>query len=129
MTASKNHKKVLIVEDDDLMLGVLSQQFLDHGFDVVTAVDGVHGIDQFYKEAPDVVVLDIVMPRKDGIQMLDDIHKKTPDNKTPIFVLSNSSDMNHIASATSHNVIAYLIKSEQEIQGIVSIVKKHMGIA
>ena len=129
MTTSRNGKKILIVEDDDLMLGVLTQQFLDQGFEVVSAVTGTKAVEKFYSEKPDVVALDIMIPEKDGIKVLDEIHSKTPEDNTPFFILTNSSDMNHIASATNRKVVAYLIKSDQEIQNIVSIIKKHLGIA
>jgi DNA-binding NtrC family response regulator len=120
-------KKVLIAEDEELLLGILSSQFAEKGYDVVTARDGREGVDKFFSERPDAVVVDVIMPRMDGIEMLAEIAKRAPEDATPLIVLSNSSDMRHIADAMANKAIDYLIKSNQHLDDIVSTVERRIA--
>lgn len=120
-------KKILIVEDDELLLGVLSTQFEEHGYAVTTAVDGMDGFEKFKRVQPDLVVVDIIMPKKTGMEMLTEIHHAYPEDKTPMVVLTNTNEMDTMAEALSHKVVAYLLKSSQELEHIVELVEKKIG--
>lgn len=120
-------KKILIVEDDELLLGVLSSQFEEHGYEVITAVDGIDGFDKFKSLHPDVIIADIVMPKKTGLEMLEMIHHTFPEDTTPVVVLTNTNEMDAMAEALSQKVVAYLLKSSQELENVVEVVEKKIG--
>lgn len=84
-------KKILLVEDDVDLSEMYKTRFEAGGFEVKTAGDGQKGIEEMKKYNPDLVLLDIVMPKKDGFDLLEEI-KNADDEKTkniPIIILSN----------------------------------------
>lgn len=117
-------KTVLIVEDDNLLLVTLTHQFEDAGYTVITATDGEQGVERFLSGKPDAVVMDIMMPRKDGVEMLEEIREKAPENTVPFIVLSNANDMDYVARAMGSGAIAYLLKSDRQIDSVVKLVEE-----
>ena len=115
-------KKVLIVEDDPLLLITLTHQFEDAGYEVVSAADGEEGVALFLKERPDAAVVDVMMPKKDGVEMLEEVRAKSPELKTPVIVLSNANDMDYVARAMGQGAVAYLLKSDRQIDSVVKLV-------
>ena len=120
-------KKVLIVEDDTLLLVTLTHQFEEAGYQVLSANNGEDGAAAFLKEAPDAVVLDVMMPRKDGVEMLEEIRKKAPENEAPVIVLSNANDMDYVSRAMQGGAVAYLLKSDRQIDSVVKLVNERLG--
>lgn len=88
----KNKKKVLIVEDDSDISEMYRIRITAGGFEVETAANGQIGIEKMKKFLPDLVLLDIVMPKKDGFDLLEEVKlasDKEEIKKIPIIVLSN----------------------------------------
>lgn len=124
-----NAKKVLIVEDDELLLVTLAHQFEDAGYEVIKADNGEDGVALFLKERPDAVIMDVMMPRKDGVEMLEEIREKAPDSAAPFIVLSNANDMDYVARAMGQGAVAYLLKSDRQIDSVVKMVNEKIGKA
>jgi len=92
MIFEKNKKKVLIVEDDNDISEMYRIRITASGFEVETAANGQIGIEKMKKFLPDLVLLDIVMPKKDGFDLLEEVRQasdKEEIKKIPIIVLSN----------------------------------------
>ncbi len=92
MIFEKNKKKVLIVEDDNDISEMYRIRITASGFEVETAANGQIGIEKMKKFLPDLVLLDIVMPKKDGFDLLEEVRQasdKENIKKIPIIVLSN----------------------------------------
>lgn len=92
MIFEKNKKKVLIVEDDNDISEMYRTRITASGFLVETAANGQIGIEKMKKFLPDLVLLDIVMPRKDGFDLLEEVRQASEQEairKIPIVVLSN----------------------------------------
>ncbi|HET9412000.1 MAG TPA: response regulator [Candidatus Saccharimonadales bacterium] len=112
-------KKILIVEDEIALSQVLSDKFLQEGFDVKTAGDGQEGLEAIQSWKPDVVLLDIVMPRMDGMTMLHKL-RETPDGKRlPVILLTNLSDTENVYEAMANGVYDFLVKSHWDINELV----------
>ena len=79
-------KRVLVIEDDEDILDVLKNIFLEEGFEVDTAVDGLDGFEKFKAKKPDIIFADIVMPKLDGSQLAIKIKELSPS--TPIILVS-----------------------------------------
>lgn len=124
----QNGKTVLIVEDDSLLLVTLTHQFEESGYTVVTARDGEAGVRVFEESHPDAVVMDVMMPKKDGIQMLEDIRSIHPKDTTPFIILSNAGDMDYVARAMEVGSTAYVVKSDRQIDSIVTMVNEKLGL-
>ena len=92
MSSTTSHKRscrVLIVDDEPALLDIYSTKMRLDGFEVMVAADGIEGFEKAVHEAPDVILLDVLMPGKDGFEVLKDLrgHPKTQD--LPIVILSN----------------------------------------
>ena len=110
MTQSVKNLKVLLVEDDKDILDLYAIAFQREGFTVYTASDGKQAIEKFHDKAPDILLLDIMMPTVDGYAVLREVRK---DHKlyVPVIMLTNLN-MEHFAKEESvDQVDAYLIKS------------------
>jgi len=118
---TKANKKILIVEDDKNLLSAIQEKFTNEGFSVVVASDGEEGMLLAEKEQPNLILLDIVMPRMDGIAMA----KKLKENgiNAPIIFLTNLDDLKHISEAVEISQSDYLIKSNWKLDDIVKKVK------
>src|SRR6266487_4381690 len=78
--------KILIVEDEPLMVAGLRDNFEYEGFQVITAVDGVEGLERALKDSPDLIVLDVMMPRMSGLDVCKQLKAKRPS--IPIIMLT-----------------------------------------
>ena len=73
--------KILVIDDDVIVRETLIQILEDHGYQVVSAEDGKRGVASFRSEKPDLVITDIIMPEKEGIQTIAEIRRERPDAK------------------------------------------------
>src|SRR5438046_1167111 len=107
-----NSKKILIVEDDKQLQSALKDKFETEEFNVLVASDGQEGLMVAEKENPDLILIDILLPKINGIVMAEEI-KKLGLNSMMIF-LTNLSDIQHIADASEASAgnVDYLIKSD-----------------
>jgi DNA-binding response OmpR family regulator len=119
-------KKILIVEDDKDFLWILQQSFTGAGFSVVFAQDGEEGLKMAEKEKPDLILLDILMPKMDGITVAKKLKEK--GIKSQIIFLSNVEDMANITEAFKMADSDYIVKSTVHIDNIVKAVKKKLKI-
>ena len=104
--------KILIIEDDVFIRDIYQIKFAQEGFDVVVAENGVVAIEKMEQNInPDIILLDVIMPRMDGIEVLKKIKAKDNWSKIPIIMLSNISEKEKIIEGKSLGVNEYLIKS------------------
>ena len=116
-------KKILVVEDELALSQVLSDRFTEEGFDVQTAGDGEEGLKKATSWKPDLVLLDIVMPRMDGMTMLHEL-RKTPEGKTmPVILLTNLSDTEDVYEAMANGVYDFLVKSHWDLDDLIHEVR------
>jgi len=120
---SKN-KKILIIEDERSMLQALSDTFKIENFDVFGAEDGEKGLEVAFKKHPDVILVDIIMPKMDGLTMLRKLREDDWGKSVPVMILTNLSDMEKMAEAAEIGVCNYLIKTDWSLVDIVKKVKK-----
>jgi adenylate cyclase len=118
--------KIIIAEDDKLLSGSLVQGFTDAGFEATPAYDGEEALAKARENKPDVMVLDIMMPKLDGIGTVWEL-KADPELATiPVVMLTNMSDAETISKIMEAGVTDYLLKSDQSIEQVVAKVKEVM---
>jgi CheY-like chemotaxis protein len=116
--------KVLIIEDDPLMLRMYQKIFTFDGYDVETAADGVSGLEKVRSTKPTVVLLDVMMPKMNGLEVLEKI-KSDPDIKaTPVIMLTNLAGQQDVETALSKAAVKYIVKSEYEPKQVSEMVKE-----
>lgn len=126
---SSTAKKVLIVEDDRQQLLALAARLQEKGIVVDVAIDGEEGLAKTLAGNYDGVILDILMPKKDGITMLKEIREKMPESKTRFIILSNADDLDHIAEAVSYRAADYLVKTDMTLDALVTAIITKLSIA
>lgn len=115
---------LLIVEDDPLMSRMYQKIFSFEGYNVVTAIDGQDGLEKATKEKPSLILLDIMMPKMNGLEVLDKL-KVNPDTKTiPVVMLTNLAGTQDAEHALSKGAVKYIIKSEHEPKQVANMVKE-----
>lgn len=121
-----NHEQhsVLIVEDDQILLRMLANMLKEKGLNVLEAKNGLEGMEQISAKTPDLMLLDIDMPRMDGIAMLRNL--KENNIKVPTLMLTNLTNSTYIADAAELGVKEFLVKSDWEIDDIVTKVEEKL---
>lgn len=118
-------RKVLVVDDEIEFLELLRLRLEANNYDVVTALDGDDAIAKIKREAPDAVLLDILMPGIDGLEVLRRIREE--DNKLPVFILTAFSSKERLKLANKFNASGFILKTsdlQEEIANITSALAK-----
>lgn len=121
-------KKVLIIEDDPLIIKMYQAKFVFDGFDVLTAEDGMKGLELAKSNIPDFIILDIMMPQLSGIDLLEKLRADSRGKDIPVIVLTNLSEKDEEQKALSFGVKEYLLKANLTPGEIVAKVKSHLGM-
>jgi two-component system, response regulator len=116
--------KILIVEDDDLLTNMYKTKFAAEGFDVITAGDGEEGLQKMKEHNLVLVIMDIMMPKLSGIQLLELAKKDSALSKIPILMLSNLGSVQQIEKAKKLGAVNFLIKANYTPNQIISYIKK-----
>jgi DNA-binding response OmpR family regulator len=119
-------KKILVVEDELALSQVLSDRFIQEGFDVQTAGDGEEGLQKALTWKPDLVLLDIVMPKMDGMTMLHKLRADPAGKKTAVILLTNLSDTEDVYDAMANGVYDFLVKSHWDIDELIHEVQNRL---
>jgi CheY-like chemotaxis protein len=116
--------KILIVEDDPLMSRMYQKIFTFEGYEVEMAADGQEGLDKAREVKPTLMLLDVMMPKLNGLQVLEKI-KADPETKAiPVIMLTNLAGEQDAEGALSKGAIKYIIKSEHDPKEVADMVKE-----
>ena len=121
-------KKILIVDDDSSLRNVLKDKINHEGFAALTANDGEEGLKIGIKEKPDLILLDVIMPKINGIKMLKRLREDAWGKTVPVLLLSNDDDPEHIRETLKDNATDYLIKSDWELEDIIKKIKETLRL-
>ncbi len=116
--------KILIAEDDKFLSKVLSDKFTRKNYAVIVASDGIETINKIKSEAPDIVLLDLIMPNKNGFEILEEVKTDIKYKKLPIIILSNLGQKKDVERGKKLGVVDYLVKSNTPINDIVKKVEE-----
>jgi len=103
-------KKVLLVDDEPEVLSILSKRLQSAGYGVVTAADGGEGIEKARSESPDIILLDVMMPNKDGFSMLAEMQAEEIFRKIPVIMVTARAESDAIFKGQYLGAMDYLIK-------------------
>jgi len=116
--------KILIVEDDALMARLYEKVFKFEGYAVDVALNGREGLEKVRAGEPTLVVLDIMMPEMNGLEVLDKL-KADPETKSiPVVVLTNLAGSQDAEAALTKGAVKYIVKSEYEPKAIANMIKE-----
>lgn len=119
---------IAVVEDDTMLRKYLSTSLAkEKNITVVSAANGEEGENLIKETIPDLVLLDIIMPKKNGFEVLEAIKKDPKTKNVAVIVLSNLGQQSDVDQAKKLGALDYFVKVDLEIGEIVSKVKKILG--
>lgn len=126
-----DNKKILIVEDEEAIQRAISDYLVNQEFATLMAKDGEEGLEIALKEHPDLILLDILMPKMDGMIMLQKLRLDEWGKTAPVIILTNvnPNSSSIINSILQNEPAYYLVKSDVKLEGIVDKVKEVLKIA
>jgi DNA-binding response OmpR family regulator len=117
-------KKVLVVDDEASVREIYRHEFLNNGYTVVVAEDGEEGLLKAGEESPDIVLLDIMLPKMSGIEVLRALKENELTKKTPVLLLTNLGEETIIKEGFELGADGYLLKVSYTPSQVVEEVKK-----
>jgi DNA-binding response OmpR family regulator len=125
ISASNGEKKKILVVEDEVTLNHALFEFLEaDGFEVVTASDGEAGLKMAQEEIPDLILLDIVLPKKDGYQVLDELQKDKGTKNIPVILLTNLESYENVQMAFEKGAKTYLVKADYKLEDVSKKIKE-----
>lgn len=121
-------KKILIVEDDKFLMLILKSRLAKEGFTVIEAGDGEEGIAKARENNPDLLLLDIIMPKVSGFELLETFRSDPQLSQLPVVVASNLGQESDIEKARSLGVVDYYVKATTPVEDIVRMARKALGL-
>ena len=120
----KDKIKILLVEDDSFLLGMYATKFEMEGFKVIMAEDGEKAVRLASKEAPNIVLLDIILPKVNGFDVLRQLKGNPATAAIPVILLTNLSQKDEIEQGLKIGAEDYLIKAHFMPSEVVDKIKK-----
>lgn len=121
-------KKILLVEDDDNLAGVYSVRLEAEGFKVARVANGEDALAKAIEYKPDLILLDIMMPKVSGFDVLDILRNTPETTKTKVIMLTALGQDSDKAKAMQMGADDYLVKSQVVVADVVDTIKQHLGI-
>ncbi|MCX6784430.1 MAG: response regulator [Candidatus Komeilibacteria bacterium] len=115
---------ILIVEDDSFLAQMYANKLQFSDFTVLAAADGEKGLSMAKKQQPDLIVLDLILPKKDGFAVLADLKKDPTTQKIPVLILSNLSQRAEVDRCLALGAVDYLIKAHTIPSEVVNRIKE-----
>jgi len=119
-------KKILIVDDEELVIKALTEKLLSEGFAIDSAVDGEEALIKIKQIKPDLILLDIIMPKLDGISVLKKLKASPETQHIPVIILTNLYDDERVAEVLKTGGTDYLVKVEHTLADIIKRVKEKL---
>ncbi len=121
--------KILIAEDDPTLGSILGEKLRKWDYQVSLAKNGLETMEKLASEKPDLLLLDILMPIKNGMEVLEEMNQKGYIKEVPVIIISNSGQPVEIERAKSLGVEDYLIKTnfdpEDVLEKVIKVLKKY----
>lgn len=121
--ANGKKRKVLVVEDETFLVKIYSVKLKKEGYDVHIATDGEEAVRLAAEVKPDLILLDLILPKLNGFEALERMRANPANKSTPVLVLSNLGQEEDIKRATTLGASDYLVKANFSIQDIVAKIK------
>jgi DNA-binding response OmpR family regulator len=117
---------ILIVEDDRFLARAYQSKLANAGFRLATAYDGEEAVSMLSQERPDLMILDIIMPKKNGFEVLQEMQTHPEWKTIPVILLTNLGQEEDRKKGRELGAVDYIIKADFSLQEIVTLIKKHL---
>lgn len=121
-----NKKKILIIEDDNILQKAIAISLTEAGFAIEQALDGDQGLELAKTVKPDLILLDLVLPKKSGVDVLKEIRGSETTNQVPVLVFTVYEKEEVIAECVTLGIQGYFFKSSYSLEDIIAEIKKNL---
>jgi DNA-binding response OmpR family regulator len=118
--------KILIIEDDPYVQRMYQRMFSFHKYRAEMASSGEEGLRSIKKEKPDLVLLDIILPKMNGLEVLKKIKKDSQTKNLPVLMLTNVGETETVEEATKLGAESYMVKADFSPAEVMEQVKKYL---
>ncbi len=119
-------KTILIVEDELAYLKLLCDQLVKSGYKVIDAKNGEEGLKLALEAKPDLILLDLLMPKVGGLEMLKKLRTDQWGKDAAVYVITNMNQSKEISQAMDDKVNRYIVKSDWKLDDIIADIKLHL---
>ena len=120
-------KKIIFIEDESELQRMVTGILAKDGYQVFAALDGETGLKLVEKELPDLVLLDLILPKKDGFEVLRELKQNEKTKKIPVIILTNLEGGTEIEKVLSLGATTYLVKTNYRLQEVIEKIKSILG--
>lgn len=120
-------KKILFIEDESALQKTFGEILRQEGYEMISALDGEIGLRLAKSEKPDLILLDLILPRIHGFEVLKELKKDELTKEIPIIILTNLERAEDIQKALELGATTYLVKANYTLEEVLKKVKKALG--
>jgi len=120
-------KKILFIEDESALQKTLSDYLKKEGYEVISALDGESGLRLAQTQKPDLILLDLILPKMDGFEVLRKLMENPETKEIPVIILTNLERMEDIGRALELGAKTYLVKANYTLKEVTEKVKKALA--
>ncbi len=118
--------KIIYAEDDALISRAYKDGLERSGFEVTIASDGIEALKKIINKKPDLILLDLIMPNKNGFEVLEEVKKNNDLSKIPVMIFSNLGEDGDIEKSKKLGAVEHLVKSEHSMKEVVEKIKLYL---
>ncbi len=123
-----NKKNILLVEDDVFLAGIYKKKFEVEGFNITVIDNGEKGLNEAIKKLPDLILLDVLLPKMDGFAVLKALKKEATTKDIPVILLTNLGQKDDVEKGIEEGAADYLIKIHFKPSEVVDKVRKILEV-
>lgn len=120
-------KKILVVEDEATLQKALVEVLEQSGYTAISALDGELGFKLATQEVPDLILLDIILPKMDGFEVLKGLKADPKTQNIPVIILTNLGDVSSVQQALELGANSYLVKADFHLDDVIEKVERTLA--
>ena len=117
-------RKILFVEDESVLQKTFEKTLREEGYEMISALDGKIGLDLAKSQKPDLIILDLILPKLNGFEVLKELKGNPETKEIPVIILTNLERMSDIDKALELGATTYLVKVDYSLDEVVEKIKK-----
>lgn len=120
-------KKILFIEDESALQKTIGDVLGQEGYEVISALDGEIGLRLAKSKKPDLILLDLILPKRNGFDVLGQLKKDAETRNIPVIVLTNLEGVKDVDKALKLGATTYLVKAQYSLEDVVGKVRKALS--
>jgi len=116
-------KRILFIEDESALQKTFGDLLTQQGYEMISALDGEVGLRLAKEKKPDLILLDLILPKRHGLRVLEELKKDPETKEIPVIVLTNLEEMENIDKTLEAGADTYLVKANYQLEEVLEKIK------